>query len=76
MANSLSILRRKIKNVEDLRAVVKTMKAMSAATITQFEQAIIALQDYYRSVELALSVCFPSASCQFAPRCHLPIAAV
>jgi len=58
MADSLSILRRSIKNVEDLRAVVKTMKAMSAATITQFEQAIISLQDYYRSVELALSVSF------------------
>ena len=61
MANSLSILRRKIKNTEELRTVVKTMKATSAATIIQFEQAVSALREYYRSVELALSVCLRHA---------------
>ena len=56
MGDSLAALRRRIKNAEDLQAVVTTMKAMSAASITQFEQAVDALQDYCETVELALSV--------------------
>ncbi|MCP5541398.1 MAG: F0F1 ATP synthase subunit gamma [Akkermansiaceae bacterium] len=57
MPDSLPILRRRIRNVEDLRAVVKSMKAMSAASITQFEQAANAVAEAQRAVERALSVC-------------------
>ncbi len=62
MSDSLAILRRRIRNTEELRSVVKTMKAMSAASITQFEQAAAALQDYDRNVELALSLCARAAA--------------
>ena len=57
MSDTLTDLRRRIKTTDDLRAVVKTMKAMSAASITPFEQAVDSLRDYFRTVELALSVC-------------------
>jgi F-type H+-transporting ATPase subunit gamma len=57
MSDSLPILRRQISSTEDLRSVVKTMKAMSAASIAQFERAVAALVDYQGTVERALSVC-------------------
>jgi F-type H+-transporting ATPase subunit gamma len=61
MGDALIDLRRRIKNTDDLRSVVKTMKAMSAASITPFEGAVTSLLDYYRTVELALSVALKSA---------------
>lgn len=57
MSDSLALLRRQIRNTEDLRSVVKTMKAMAAASITQFERAVESLHEYHGSVERALSVC-------------------
>ncbi len=56
MSDSLAILRRQIGSTEDLRSVVKTMKAMAAASIAQFENAVTALVAYQHTVELALSV--------------------
>ena len=54
MSETLSILRRKIRNAHDLHAVVRTMKAMSAASIGPYERAVAALVDYARTVELGL----------------------
>jgi F-type H+-transporting ATPase subunit gamma len=51
-------LRRKIGSAGDLQAVVRTMKALAAASIGQYERAVRALADYYRSVELGLGACF------------------
>lgn len=70
MGDSLPILRRRIKNAEDLRAVVRSMKAMSSASITQFEQAVDALQDYHRAVELALSVCLRNSPVAASSEAH------
>lgn len=42
----------------DLLAVVRTMKAMTASNINQYERAVDALDDYYRTVQLGLAVCF------------------
>lgn len=50
-------LRRKIAGAADLQGVVRTMKAMAAANLGQFEASVVALTDYYRTVELGLSVC-------------------
>jgi F-type H+-transporting ATPase subunit gamma len=36
------------------------MKAVAASSIVQYEQSVRALDDYYRSVELGLGVCFRS----------------
>jgi F-type H+-transporting ATPase subunit gamma len=45
---------------KDLSAVVRSMKALAASSITQYERSVDALTDYYRTVELALSVCLRS----------------
>lgn len=57
MSETLSILRRKIRNAHDLHAVVRTMKAMAAASIGPYERAVAALEDYTRTVELGLAAC-------------------
>jgi F-type H+-transporting ATPase subunit gamma len=50
-------LRRKIGTATDLQSVVRTMKAIAASSIGQYEGAVRALDDYYRTVELSLRAC-------------------
>jgi F-type H+-transporting ATPase subunit gamma len=50
-------LRRKISSAGDLQSVVRTMKALAASSIGQYEKSVRALGDYYRTVELGLGVC-------------------
>lgn len=57
MSQSTAQLRRKIEGAGDLRSVVRTMKAVAASSIGQYEQSVLALGDYYRTVELGLRVC-------------------
>src|SRR5450830_515690 len=65
MSDSTTSLSRKIGAAGDLQSVVRTMKAMAASSIGQYENAVRSLDDYYRTVQLGLSVCF---------RCHEPAA--
>ncbi len=58
MSETTISLRRKIGSAEDLQSVVRTMKAVAASSIGQYEQAVLALADYYHSVELGLGACF------------------
>jgi F-type H+-transporting ATPase subunit gamma len=58
VSNTTASLRRKIDSATDLQSVVRTMKALAASSISQYEQAVHALGEYARSVELGLSVCF------------------
>jgi F-type H+-transporting ATPase subunit gamma len=51
-------LQRKIRSAGDLQSVVRTMKALAASNIGQFEKAVRALSDYHRAVEMGLSICF------------------
>ncbi len=57
MSDNMARLRRQISTAKDLHSVVRTMKAMSASNIVQYEQSVRALADYYWTVELGLSVC-------------------
>jgi F-type H+-transporting ATPase subunit gamma len=61
MSDTLASLRRKIDGAVKLRSVVRTMKALAASSIGQYETAVLALADYERSVDLGLSVCFRQA---------------
>lgn len=54
MSDTLPSLRRKINSATDLESVVRTMKALAATNIVQYERAVRALDDYYRTVELGL----------------------
>ncbi len=51
---SLETLKRRIKTTEDLKSVVKTMKALAAVNIRQYEEAVVALSDYQRTIALGL----------------------
>ena len=48
-------LRRKMDRAGELQSVVRTMKAMAASSIGQYERAVLSLNDYYRAVQMALA---------------------
>jgi F-type H+-transporting ATPase subunit gamma len=52
----LENLKRKIRNAEDLKSVVKIMKAVSASNIREYEQAVESLNEYNRTIEMGLQV--------------------
>jgi F-type H+-transporting ATPase subunit gamma len=58
MSDTTASLTRKISSAGDLQSVVRTMKALAAASIGQYEKSVQALGDYYRTVELGLGACF------------------
>jgi F-type H+-transporting ATPase subunit gamma len=58
MSDTTASLRRKIGGAGDLQSVVRTMKAVAASSIGQYENSVLALADYYRAVELGLGACF------------------
>jgi F-type H+-transporting ATPase subunit gamma len=62
MSETLSSLQRQIDSARDLQAVVRTMKAMAAASIGQYEQSVLSLNYYYQSLELALQTCLRQGS--------------
>ncbi len=54
-------LQRKIAIAGDLESVVRSMKALAASSIGQYEKAVEALEAYSRTVELGLSACLRGA---------------
>lgn len=51
-------LRKKIDSAKDIKSVVRTMKAMSASNIGQYEKAVDSLGDYYQSIALGMVAYF------------------
>ncbi len=49
-------LKRRIKSAGDLLSVVKTMKALAAVSIRQYQRAVDSLRDYNRTVEMGLQI--------------------
>ena len=66
MSDGTAVLRRKLDSAADLQSVVRTMKALAASSIGQYEKSVAALATYYRTVELGLGACLresePAAS--------------
>jgi len=58
MSETTASMTRKIASAGDLQSVVRTMKALAASSIGQYEESVRALGDYYRTVELGLGACF------------------
>src|ERR1035438_10627043 len=58
MSDTTASLRRKIGGAGDLQSVVRTMKAVAASSIGQYERSVSALADFNRAVELGLGACF------------------
>ncbi len=57
MSSSIQDLRHRIDGADDLESVVRAMKALAASSIGQYERAVAALDDCYKTVELGLSLC-------------------
>jgi F-type H+-transporting ATPase subunit gamma len=81
MSGNTEILRRKIDSAGDLEGVVKSMKALAASSIGQYERAVLSLDHYYRTVELGLAACLrqagaPRAAAGRHPREGGPVGAV
>ncbi len=56
MSGNLEQLQKQISSGEDLSSIVRTMKALAATSVRQYEKAAESLDDYYHTVELGLSV--------------------
>ncbi len=67
MSDTLASLRRKLSSACDLQSVVRTMKAVAASSIGQYERSVLALADYNRTLELGLGACFRASE----PATHL-----
>lgn len=58
MSDTTENLRRKLDSARDLQSVVRAMKALAASSIGQYQRSVLALTDYYRTVELGLGAWF------------------
>lgn len=58
--DTLESLSRKIDGAVELKSIVRTMKAMAASNIGQYEMAVDSLKDYAQNVELAILAYFKS----------------
>lgn len=51
---TLDVVKRQIHTAEELQSVVKTMKALAAVSMRQYEQAVASLAEYNRTIEMGL----------------------
>ncbi len=58
MSDTLINLQRRKQSAGDMASVVRTMKAMATSNITQYENSVHSLQDYYRTISLGIHACF------------------
>ena len=76
MTDSMAGLRRKIASAGDLQSVVRSMKALAASSIGQYESSVRSLADYHCAVGLGLGACFrASAPVASGGRPRKPVAA-
>lgn len=61
MSDSIQSLQKKIGGAGDLQSVVRSMKALAASSIVQYEQAVNALADYEQTVSTGLGLCLRRA---------------
>ena len=64
---TIESLKRKIQSAQDLLGVVKTMKALAAVSIRQYQKAVESLAEYNRTVEMGLQVVLKRSRGTFAP---------
>jgi F-type H+-transporting ATPase subunit gamma len=57
MSGGSEALGRKMSGAKDLSAVVRSMKALAASSIAQYERSVESLRGYAGTVELGLSAC-------------------
>ncbi len=57
-------LKRQINTTEDLHSVVRTMKALSAVSIRQYEEAVQSLEQYSQTIEMGFQILLQNFSPQ------------
>lgn len=72
MTDSTATLRHQIGSATDLQSVVRTMRALAASSIHQYEQSVLALADYWKTVNLGLAACLRLPGAAEAPPSHRP----
>lgn len=63
----MELLQRKIKNAEELKSIVRTMKVMAAVEINQFEKSVESIGEYYNTLEMGLQVVLKRAFSEVKP---------
>jgi F-type H+-transporting ATPase subunit gamma len=76
MSGTTDTLSRKLTTARDLGAVVRSMKAVAASSVGQYEKAVESLHDYYRTVELGISACLRQATSTAAVGADKPVRAI
>ncbi len=66
MSDSIENLHHRIDGAEDLQAVVRTMKALSASNISQYERAVNAVDVYANTVESGLIACLSQSDIELS----------
>ena len=66
--DTLENLRRKTESAKDIRSVVKTMKAVAASNIGQYELALTSLGEYYYTITLGMVAYFHSQKIESIPK--------
>jgi len=57
LSDKIRVFQKKIKTMDSLKSIIKTMKILAAINIVSFEKSVKALEHYYESVELGLIAC-------------------
>ncbi len=60
MSSKTELLQKQINSGEDLSSIVRTMKALAATSVRQYEKAAESLDDYYGTIALGLTVVLAS----------------
>ncbi|MEX2355994.1 MAG: F0F1 ATP synthase subunit gamma, partial [Thermaerobacterales bacterium] len=60
MTTTLDSVKKQIESGDDLHSIVRTMKALAATSVRQYEKAAESLDDYLHTVQLGLSVVLSS----------------
>ena len=64
MSDSMVHLRRKISTAGDLQAVIRTMKAMAASSVTKYEQSVLTLQGLLPNGRIRFECMFLEKHCK------------
>ena len=67
---TIETLKKKLGSTEDLQSVVRTMKALAAVSIRQYEEAVRSLDTYNRTIELGLYVLLKDTQSRMTPAPH------
>lgn len=67
MSETTGSLLQKIRSATDLHGVVRTMKAVAASSVGQYESAVRSLDDYYHAVQLGLAACLRDPELRGSP---------